>query len=171
MGRNTASASTVLPYSREQVYDFVSNPHNWPLTYKGSGGIQQHLELPLKLGDKWTEKVSLANNTYYSEWTLITAIRPSKFVFEQVNGIGAINEALEGGVPGTTKIEYLFDDVNMTVAGKTEKGTLFQRTFSSELPRGVEMPEDLLVVCMKTVGIEGYHDAVARELAKLHAVK
>lgn len=171
MGRNTASASTVLPYSREQVYDFVSNPHNWPRTYKGSGGIQQHLELPLKIGDKWTEKVSLAKMTYYSEWTLITAIRPSKFVFEQVNGIGAINEALEGGVAGTTKIEYLFDEVNMTVEGKTEKGTLFQRTFSSELPRGVEMPEDLLVVCMRTVGIEGYHDAVARELAKLDTVK
>ncbi|ETS84321.1 hypothetical protein PFICI_02346 [Pestalotiopsis fici W106-1] len=168
MGKNTASASTVLPFSREQVYDFVSNPHNWPLTYKGSGGIQKHLQLPLKLGDKWTEKVSLAKNTYYSEWTLITAIRPSKFVFEQVNGIGALNEELEGGVEGTTKIEYVFDEVNMTVEDKTEKGTLFTRTFSSELPRGVEMPEDLLVVCMRTVGIEGYHDAVARELAKTH---
>lgn len=126
MGRNTAFASTVLPYSREQVYDFVSNPHNWPRTYKGSGGIQQHLELPLKIGDKWTEKVSLAKKTYYSEWTSITAIRPSKLLFEQVNGIGAINEALEGEVAGTTKIEYPFDEVNMTVKARRKRARSFR---------------------------------------------
>lgn len=169
MGFNTASASTVLPYTREQVYDFVTNPYNWPLTYKGSGGIQQHLTIPLKFGDKWTEKVSLAKNTYYSQWTLITAIRPAKFVFEQVDGIGAINEQLEGGVDGTTKIEYIFEEVKTQVDGRPITGCLFKRTFSSELPRGVEMPEDLLVVCMRVVGIEKYHEAVARELAKIHA--
>ncbi|KAJ3549761.1 hypothetical protein NM208_g340 [Fusarium decemcellulare] len=168
MGICSASSQTVLPYSREQVYDFVTNPHNWPLTYKGSGGIQQHLTLPLKLGDQWVEKVSLAENTYYSKWTLITAIRPWKWAFLQADGIGATDEAISDGVPGTTKIEYNFEEANVEVGGKTQRGCLFKRTLTIDLPRGGMIPEDLLVVCMRTSGIEGYHDAVARELAKVH---
>ncbi|KAH8901425.1 hypothetical protein GQ53DRAFT_740356 [Thozetella sp. PMI_491] len=168
MGVVSASGSTVIPYTREQVYDFVTNPHNWPLTYKGSGGIQQNLTIPLKVGDKWVEKVSLAENTYYSGWTLITAVRPWKWVFEQYNGIGAVDEQLNGGVEGITKIEYIFEEAELPVHGEQVSGTLFKRTLTCELPRGIEMPEDLLVVKMRTAGIERYHDAVARELGKIH---
>jgi hypothetical protein len=171
MGISSASSSTVLPYTREQVYDFVTNPHNWPLTYKGSGGIQKNLTIPLKVGDKWVEKVSLAENIYYSGWTLTTALKPWKWVFEQYDGIGATDENLTGGVKGATQIRYTFEEAEIEVDGKKGKGTLFTRTLTCELPRGVEMPEDLLVVKMRTAGIERYHDAVATELAKVHGNK
>lgn len=169
MGISSASSQTLLPFTRDQVYDFVTNPHNWPLTYKGSGGIQQdHLSLPLKLGDKWTEKVSLPDNTYYSEWTLITAVRPWKWAFLQVDGIGDTDEAISNGEKGTCTIEYVLQETDVEIDGKQGKGTLFKRTLTVDLPRGVKIPDDLLAVCMRTSGIEGYHDAVGRELAKVH---
>lgn len=168
MGVCSASSQTLLPYTREQVYDFVTNPHNWPLTYKGSGGIQQNLEIPLKLGDQWTEKVVLAENTYFSAWTLITAVQPWKWAFLQINGIGATDESIVDGMDGTTKIEYVFEEAKITVDGKETRACLFKRTLTIDQPRGGQIPEDLLVVCMRTAGIEGYHDAVARELAKIH---
>lgn len=169
MGICSATSSTFLPYTQEQVYEFVTNPHNWPLTYKGSGGIQQKLNIPLKFGDKWTEKVSLPNNTYYSRWTLITDEKPSKWVFQQVEGIGAIDEELNGGVKGICTIEYAFEPAQSGKDQEQIKGTIFRRTLSIELPRGDKLPDDLLAVCMRTSGIEGYHDAVKMELDKLHS--
>ncbi|KAI8287710.1 hypothetical protein K4K60_012111 [Colletotrichum sp. SAR11_57] len=169
MGICSASSQTLLPYTREQVYAFVTNPHNWPLTYKGSGGIQQKdLKLPLTLGSQWTEKVALENNTYYAKWTLITAIEPWKWSFLQENGIGATDEVITDGVDGTTVIEYVFQKAEMEVGGTKKEACIFKRTLSIDLPRSGTLPEDLLAVCMKTAGIEGYHDAVARELKKIH---
>ncbi|KAM5342249.1 hypothetical protein ACJ41O_013215 [Fusarium nematophilum] len=171
MGICTASSQTVFPYTREQVYAFVTNPHNWPLTYKGSGGIQQHLTIPLKVGEQWTEKVSLKSNTYYSKWTLTTAIEPLRWSFLQVNGIGATDEAISDGVGGTTLIEYVFEKTELQVKGEKIEGCLFKRSLTIDLPRYGQIPEDLLVVCMRSAGIEDYHDAVARELAKIHGDK
>lgn len=49
-----------------------------------------------------------------------------------------------------------------------QTGALFKRTLTIDLPRGGRIPDDLLAVCMRTSGIEGYHDAVGKELAKIH---
>ncbi|CEJ82562.1 hypothetical protein VHEMI02621 [[Torrubiella] hemipterigena] len=168
MGICSATGSTVIPYTREQVYDFITNPHNWPKTYKGSGGIQQTLPTPLQLGDQWTEKVVLGPNTYYARWTLITAVKPWKWTFLQENGICATDEAITDGYPGTTEIAYVLEPTKLEVDGKTIEGCVFKRTLTMDQPRGSCIPDDMLAICMKSAGIEGYHDAVARELEKEH---
>ena len=112
-----------------------SNPANWGKTYKGSGGVHNNvqLDLPLKFGDKWTEAVPLADNTYVATWTLITAIRPRKWVFQQVNGIGAHAEGKgdSQGVDGTTTISYMFES-----KPGHENMTLFTRRIEYDLPKG-----------------------------------
>ena len=50
--------------------------------------MQEGLDLPIQLGQEWTETVGLGNNRYYSKWNLKTAIRPVKWIFLQTNGIG-----------------------------------------------------------------------------------
>jgi hypothetical protein len=59
MGIVTTTSETAFAYPSQTVYDFVSNPANWPKTYPISrdvGGVPNHNELPLKVGDVWTEK-------------------------------------------------------------------------------------------------------------------
>jgi hypothetical protein len=36
------------------------------------------------------------------------------------------------------------------------------------MPRGVRIPDDLLTVCARPDGIEGYHDAIKKELDEQH---
>lgn len=85
MGKFSITGETVFDYPADVIYDFVSNPHNWGKTYKGSGGMQdKNLKVPLQIGDVWTEKVDLPQNRYLSTWRLITAERPRKFAFQQV---------------------------------------------------------------------------------------
>lgn len=168
MGVCAATSTSLIPFTPEQVYDFITNPHNWPKTYKGSAGMQEGLDIPIQLGQEWTETVGLGNNRYYSKWNLKTAIRPVKWIFLQTNGIGATDKAISDGHEGTTEIAYHLEKAEIDVGGKKVQGTLFRRTLTMDLPRGTSIPDDLLAVCMKTAGIEGYHDAVARELAKEH---
>lgn len=163
MGRITIESETVFARPPEQIYDFVSNPANWGRTYKGSGGVHNNiqLDLPLKFGDKWTEPLPLAENTYVATWTLITAIRPRKWVFQQVDGIGAHAEGkgTSPGVPGTTTISYMFE----SEAGQGK--TLFTRRIEYDLPKGVDIAPDLLVASGPG-GIDRYHAAIERELEK-----
>ncbi|KAK4499767.1 hypothetical protein PRZ48_007953 [Zasmidium cellare] len=138
MGKFSITGETVFDYPAEVVYDFVSNPHNWGKTYKGSAGMQdRNLKVPLQLGDTWTEKVTLPPNMYLSTWRLITAERPRKFAFQQTNQIG-MKEDGTGGVDGFTTITYTFED------NIGEGKTLFTRNLTGELPRGVGIPDDLL---------------------------
>lgn len=162
MGKFSITGETVFDYPPEVIYDFVSNPHNWGRTYKGSGGMQdRNLKVPLQLGDVWTEKVDLPPNTYLSTWRLITAERPRKFAFQQINNVG-MKEDGTGGVDGITTITYTFE-------GNVGEGkTLFTRNLTGEHPRGVGPPDDLLTVCCRTTGIEKYHDAVKAILDEEH---
>lgn len=158
MGVFSITSETAFAQSPEVIYDFVSNPANWGRTYKGSGGVHQHLELPLKVGDTWTEKVDLPPNTYLSTWTLITAVRPRKWVFQQTNKIG-MHEDGTGGSDGFTTISYTFERPGQGV-------TLFTRNLTCELPKGVGIPDDLLTVKCRPDGIDRYHAAIEKELEK-----
>ena len=160
MGKFSITSETAFNYSPEVIFDFVANPENWGRTYKGSGGMKsgQDLTLPLKFGDTWTEKVDLHPNTYLSTRTLITVVRPRKFVFQQVNKVG-MKEDGSGGVDGFTTISYTFEQPGQGV-------TLFTRNLTCELPKGVGIPDDLLTVCCRPDGIDRYHLAVEKELDK-----
>ncbi|KAF2486136.1 hypothetical protein BDY17DRAFT_307686 [Neohortaea acidophila] len=160
MGNFSITSETVFAHPAERVYDFVSNPGNWGRTYKGSGGMHEgskHLKLPLQIGDTWMEKVDLPPNTYHSEWTLITARRPTKFVFQQINKVG-VNADGSGGVEGITTISYTFEP------NIGHGMTLFTRNLTTELPKGVDIPDDLLTVCCRPGGIDRYHAAIEKEL-------
>jgi hypothetical protein len=158
MGKFSITSETAFAHPAEVIFDFVSNPANWGRTYSGSGGVHEHLILPLKFGDTWTEKVSLPPNMYYSTWTLITVERPRKFVFQQKNDIARTDEQGTGSVQGFTTISYTFEpDVGQGV-------TLSTRNLTCELPKGVGIPDDLLTVCCRPDGIDRYHAAVEREL-------
>ena len=158
MGKFSITSETAFAYPPEVIFDFVANPANWGRTYKGSGGVHQHLTLPLKFGDTWTEKVDLPPNTYLSTWTLITVVRPKKFVFQQVNKIG-MREHGSGGHDGFTTISYTFEQPGQGV-------TLFTRNLTCELPKGVDIPDDLLTVKCRPGGIDRYHQRVEEEWDK-----
>ena len=163
MGNFSITSETTFSHPPEVIYDFVSNPGNWGRTYKGSGGMHEgskHLTLPLKFGDTWTERVELdtphGHNIYLSTWTLITAIRPRKWVFQQIDKIG-MKEDGSGGHDGITTISYTFEQPGQGV-------TLFTRNLHCELPKGVDIPDDLLTVKCRPGGIDRYHAAIEKEL-------
>ena len=116
---------------------------------------------PLEFGDTFSEKVSLPPNTYTSTWTLIRTKKPYQFVFQQQDGIGAKDDGSSEGSQGFTTIAYRFEEVG-------EGKTLFVRTLTCEMPRGVGIPDDLLTVCARPDGIERYHDAIKKELDETH---
>ncbi|KAI4638667.1 hypothetical protein J4E93_009968 [Alternaria ventricosa] len=127
MGVMTCTSSTIFNYPPEIIYDFVSNPSNWGRTYAGSSGLPpgQNLSLPLKVGDVWTEKVALPNNTYHPQWVLEIADRGRKFAFRQVNNIAA-GEDGSGGVKGYCWITYTVEGLsaNAMAPEKDEEGNL-----------------------------------------------
>lgn len=156
MGYFTATSQTAFAQSAAEVYDFVSNPDNWSSTYKGSGGIPHALDLPLKVGDTWSEVVELDENTYRSDWTLITAVPERLWEFRQIDKIGQSAEGV-GGVDGITTITYEFGEVGEGV-------TLFTRTIRCVTPQGVGIPDDLLTVRARPDGIDRYHAAIKARL-------
>ena len=157
MGSFTTQSETLFHHPAEAVYDFVSDPHNWPKTFKGSAGIADTLTLPLKPGDAWTELVSVGDGFQCkSTWQLIVAERPRKWAIQQVDHVGEQADGT-GGVNGITTITYSFTPIG---DGKT----MFHRSLHCELPRGVRIPDALLVARAQPAGIDAYHDAVAREL-------
>lgn len=130
-------------------------------TYAGSGGMHKDTKFPLEFGDEWVEKVSLPPNNYLSKWTLIRTKKPYQFVFQQQDDIGATEDGSSAGAQGFTTIAYRFEEIS---GGKT----LFVRTLTCELPRGVGIPDDLLTVCCRPDGIERFHDAIKKELDEQH---
>ncbi|GAB7334337.1 hypothetical protein MBLNU13_g06355t1 [Cladosporium sp. NU13] len=143
MGRFKIQSETVFDYEREVVWDFATNPNNWGRTYKGSGGMHKDTKFPLELGDTFSEK------------------KPYQFVFQQQDGIGATEDGSSPSSEGFTTIAYRFEEVG-------EGKTLFVRTLTCEMPRGVGIPDDLLTVCARPDGIEKYHDAIKKELDEKH---
>jgi hypothetical protein len=122
---------------------------------------KEDTKFPLEFGDTFSEKVSLPPNSYLSHWTLIRTKKPYQFVFQQQDGIGAKEDGTSEGSQGFTTIAYRFEEVG---DGKT----LFVRTLTCEMPRGVGIPDDLLTVCARPDGIERYHDAIKKELDEKH---
>ncbi|KAK6385530.1 hypothetical protein LTS17_001098 [Exophiala oligosperma] len=145
MGVMSNTSENVITHPREVVYDYATNPTTWGQNYKGSGGMvaehQMHKDLPLKVGYTWTEKVTLPPNTYHSTWTLITAVRPFKWVIQQTNGIGKLPDGT-GGVDGITTITYTFEE-----AGPGQY--------------------DLLTVMARPGGIDRYHANIQKQLDNL----
>lgn len=163
MGSFSAQAQTLFEYRAEEVYDFVSNPHNWPKTFKGSAGIaDQELAVPIEIGTSWTELIKVSDDfACRSTWTLIAAERPRLWVIQQVDRIGEQEDG-SGGVEGITTITYRFEPVG-------GYRVIFHRSLHCELPRGVRIPDALLIARAQPAGIDGYHDAVARELDRMKA--
>lgn len=161
MGFFTATSSNLINHPAEKIYDFVSNPHNWKRTFKGSEGPDAKLTLPLKVGDTWTELIKRSETfSCQSTWTLITAERPRKWVFQQINGIGEQFDGT-GGVDGITTISYTFEPMG-------DGQTLFTRTLHCELPHGVRIHDELLVARTQPANIDDYHTAIAAELDALN---
>ena len=162
MGSFTAMSQGLFDHPAEAIYDFVSNPHNWKRTFKGSDGPDAHLSLPLKIGDEWTEIVTLSEDfACQSTWTLIIADRPRRWVFRQTDHIG---QALDGsgGVEGFTTISYGFEPAG-------DGRTLFTRSLHCELPRGTRIPDALLIARAQPANIDAYFAAIAAELDALRA--
>lgn len=130
-------------------------------TYKGSGGMHKTTKFPLEFGDTLSEKVSLPPNSYISKWRLIRTKKPYQFVFQQQDNIGEKEDGTSVGSQGFTTIAYRFEEVG-------EGKTLFVRTLTCEMSRGVSIPDDLLTVCARPDGIERYHDAIKKELDEKH---
>lgn len=155
MGIVTTSSETAFSQSAEEIYDFVTNPANWVKTYPGSahiGGLPT--ELPLKVGDTWTEAGPAGDRIF--TWHLAIAMRPRMFVFNSVGRLGHDSDG-NGGMDGRMTIQYHF-----TRPG--ENITLFTRTMTIEAPKGTPMPDKFFQI-VNPANIDAYHAAVARELA------
>lgn len=154
MGLVTTSSETAFTQTPEQVYDFVSNPANWPKTYPGSMSIDGLPDrLPLQVGDVWSEGGQ--HGGIYT-WHLAMAVRPRLWVFNSVGRLGHDGEG-HGGMEGRITVEYHFlDPGNGT--------TLFRRTMTIEAYRDAPMPDEFFTI-VNPANIDSYHAAIARELA------
>lgn len=155
MGIVTTSSETAFNYPVETVYGFVTNPNNWPKTYptsKGIGGAQH--ELPLKIGDVWTE--TGPQGELYT-WHLAVAMPPKLWVFNSVGKLGHDKDGV-GGLEGRITVKYHF-----TRPG--EGITLFTRTMTIEAYKDVPLPDELFKIVNPAI-IDQYHAAIKRELDK-----
>ena len=156
MGVFTASGETRLDATPEETYDFISDPRNWPKLFRGSADISTSVAIPLGVGDSFTEVAEVGDLSLRSTWTVITAVRGRVFAYQQVDDLGADGDG-RGGVDGITTITYTLTPV--------DGGTMFHRVLRCELPRGVRIPEPLLVARATTANIEHFQENVGREIA------
>ena len=155
MGIVTTSSETAFTQPPEEIYDFVTNPANWPKTYPGSAsieGLPDHF--PLKIGDTWREGGE-GRGTF--TWHLALAERPKIWVFSSVGRLGH-DEDGNGGMEGRITVEYRFTRPGQGV-------TLFTRTMTVEAPKDAPMPDEFFRV-VNPAHIDTYHAAIARELEK-----
>ncbi|MEV7342694.1 SRPBCC family protein [Streptomyces sp. NPDC093544] len=155
MGILTSSSETAFTQSPATVYDFVTDPRNWPKTYPGSTGIEGVEELPLKVGDVWSEKGQIGAEEQLFTWRLLTAVRPTKFVFQS---IGLLGKHLDGtgGWEGIMTISYTFSTPGTGV-------TLFHRNLSTEVPKFATIP-DAILLSHAPSHIDSYHEGVGKLL-------
>jgi hypothetical protein len=154
MGIATTTSETAFTQTAQEVYDFVTNPGNWPKTYpiSRSVGSIPH-QLPLKVGDVWTE--GGPRGEFYT-WQLALATPPKLWVFTSVGKLGHDKEG-QGGVDGRITVQYHFSQ-------PAPDTTLFSRTMTVEAYRDTPLPDELFTI-MSPAHIDQYHAAVARELA------
>ena len=153
MGTITVSSETAFNLPPEKVYDFVSDPRNWPKVYPGSSHVTGVDTFPLQVGDEWNE--GAVPNVF--TWRLITSVRPTKWVFQSVGLLGHDPAVKGSGFVGLMTIAYTFSTPGDGV-------TLFHRQMSLEMPKRAAMPEGMTKVFEPRL-IDAYHDAVARALA------
>jgi hypothetical protein len=154
MGIVTTNSATAFNYPPEKVYDFVTNPGNWPKTYPSSRHIGNlSLELPLKVGDVWNE--TGPSGELYT-WHLAIAMRPKLWMFNSVGRLGHDKEG-NGGWEGRITVEYHFTQPGGGI-------TLFSRTMTVEAYKDKPLPDDLFKI-VNPAHIDQYHAAIARELA------
>lgn len=108
MGIVTTSSATTFSRPAEAIYDFVSDPGNWPKTYPG-GPIIRNLpdHRPLEVGDTWDEAHPHPDRDRVFTWQLAMAVRPTLFIFSSVGRLGH-NSQGDGGLEGRMTIEYHF---------------------------------------------------------------
>ena len=153
MGIVTTSSETAFHQSADVIWDFVTNPANWTKTYPGSERIGELPEVPLQVGDTWTEAGPDGERIY--TWQCAIAMRPRMFVFNSVGRLGHRRDG-SGGLDGRMTIEYQFSEPGPGV-------TLFRRTMTIESPKGAPLPDGFYRI-VNPAFIDAYHAAVAREL-------
>lgn len=154
MGIVTTSSETAFPHTAEVLYDFVTNPANWPKTYPGSAHITGlPAGLPLQVGDTWAE--SGPDGTQIFSWQLASAVRPKLWVFTSIGRLGH-DSAGHGGMEGRISVQYHFSRPGADI-------TLFTRTMTIEAYRDAPLP-DRLFQQVNPAKIDAYHAAIAREL-------
>ena len=154
MGIVTTSSETAFRQPPEAIYDFVTNPANWPKTYPTSshiGGLPDRL--PLAVGDAWTESGPDGDRIF--TWHLAVATRPTLWVFTSVGRLGRDRDG-KGGMEGRITVQYHF-----TRPG--EDITLFTRTMTIEAFKHAPLP-DAFFRAVNPAHIDAYHAAIAREL-------
>jgi hypothetical protein len=154
MSRLVSSSETVFEQPAEKIYDFVTNPVNWPLTYPGSTGVEG-VDGTLEVGDTWGETALLDSFECRFDWRVITAVRPRMWAFQSIGNL-AQNADGTGGFEGIHTVEYSFTDAG-------GGATLFRRTMTMELPKGGRMHR-AIVLAYEPVFTDEYHAAVAKHL-------
>lgn len=149
----TTVNETAFTQSAEQVYDFVSDPGNWPQAYPGSvheAGLSQGAAL--KIGDTWVE--TGPRGELYS-WHVAIAVRPRIWVCSTFGPIGHDKNG-GGGVEGRITVQYRF----LRPGGDI---TLFQRTMVVETCKESPMP-DSVFASMNPTQSEVYFDNIRAAL-------
>lgn len=154
LGTAITSSETAFAHPAETVYDFVTNPANWTKSYPGAPHVNVAHELPLKVGDTWTESGPDGDRVY--TWQLAIATRPRLWMFSSIGKLGHDPDG-NGGLEGRFTIEYHFTQPGQNI-------TLFKRTMTIESYRDSPLPEELFRHT-NPANIDSYHAGVARQLA------
>ena len=102
------------------------------------------------------EKAAVGLNVYISSWSIISVIPSRKWAIQTVNNIGGKVDGTPG-VDGICTMTCEFCDVN-------ERQTLLKQEMVVELPRGVKMPDELLLVYARPHWIDVSHEKLKKEL-------
>jgi hypothetical protein len=157
LGIVTTSSETAFARAPETIYDFVTNPANWPKTYPGSAHIANLPgTLPLTVGDIWQE--SGADGDRIFTWQLAIAAPPKLWMFNSIGPLGHDRDG-NGGMAGRITVQYQFSRPG-------EEVTLFTRTMTIEAYKDAPLP-DALFEQVNPAKIDAYHQAIARELDAL----
>jgi hypothetical protein len=154
MGLLTSTSESVFTQPAEQVYDFVTNPENWPLTYPGSTGVAG-VDGPLRIGDTWSETALLDGLECRFDWVVVMATRPKIWAFQS---LGRLAQNLDGtgGFEGIHTVTYEF-------LAPGEGITLFRRSMSMRMPKGGRMHRAIMLA-YDPINTDRYHEAVTKYL-------
>ena len=123
---NIRSAVTIRR-RREDVFDFVTTPSNWPRWHPSSIRVSGDAEHPLAAGERCVEEYVVAGRRGSAEWMVAGCERPSTWVIEAHP---------PGG--GQARITYHLFAV--------DEGTRFTRTLEYAMPTPLLALLDALVL-------------------------